>query len=276
MRVVLAFLAGLGAGGLFLVLLQPVLASPALQRENYRGHRLPTAGGLVALVATVVVIGCWWFVDRRYELRHVLPAALGFGLFGLVDDLLGSGADGRGFTGHLRALSRGRLTTGGLKLLGGAAVGLVTASIVDDQPVRLLLDAALVALAANLGNLFDRAPGRTIKAGVLASAVLVAGVGLHPALLGPAVVVGAFVALLPADLGERQMLGDTGANALGAVLGTGVLLVCPFNVRMAVLVVVLFLNAASELVSFSEVIQRVGPLRWVDRAGRRPGYPEVP
>jgi hypothetical protein len=39
---------------------------------------------------------------------------------------------------------------------------------------------------------------------------------------------------------------------------------------MLVLVAVLFLNALSEVVSFSEIIERVGPLRWVDRIGRRP------
>jgi hypothetical protein len=53
-------------------------------------------------------------------------------------------------------------------------------------------------------------------------------------------------------------------------------LVAPFEVRIGALVVVLALNLVSEAVSFSAVIDRVGPLRWVDRAGRRAGYPELP
>ena len=32
---------------------------------------------------------------------------------------------------------------------------------------NLIVDALLIALAANLGNLLDRAPGRTIKAGLI-------------------------------------------------------------------------------------------------------------
>jgi hypothetical protein len=39
--------------------------------------------------------------------------------------------------------------------------------------------------------------------------------------------------------------------------------------RTLTLVVVAALNLASERVSFSAVIDRVGPLRFLDRAGRR-------
>jgi UDP-N-acetylmuramyl pentapeptide phosphotransferase/UDP-N-acetylglucosamine-1-phosphate transferase len=71
------------------------------------------------------------------------------------------------------------------------------------------------------------------------------------------------------DLRERLMLGDAGANALGAVLGLGVVLACSPGVRTLVLVVVAALNLASELVSFSRVIDRVAPLRALDQLGRR-------
>ena len=56
----------------------------------------------------------------------VLFAAFGFGLLGFMDDVLGS--EDRGFRGHLRALAQGRLTTGMLKLIGGAAIALVLAA----------------------------------------------------------------------------------------------------------------------------------------------------
>lgn len=277
MKVLLGFGAGLLAGGTLLVLLRPVLEHPMLQRENHRGHRLPTAGGVVALVAAVFVLATWVLIDRNTPVQLVLPTLLGFGVLGLLDDLVGSGADGRGFSGHLRALGRGRLTTGGLKLLGGGAIGVFGGALWDDRPVRILLDAALIALAANLGNLLDRAPGRTLKVGALAAVVVTVLSGLHrPQLVGPAIAVGALLALLPSDLGERLMVGDTGANALGAVLGLAVVLTTSFPIRMVVLVGVLFLNALSEVVSFSKIIDGVGPLRWIDRAGRQPRYPDLP
>jgi len=276
MRIAGAFVLGLVLGAAFLQLLRPVLASPLLVRINHRGRHVPTAGGIVAVVAAACGTAAWWFVQPYGAVHVALTTVLGFGLLGFVDDVLAAGAD-RGFTGHLRALSHGRLTTGGLKLLGGAVVGVLAAVPIDgDQHGRLLLDAVLIALAANVGNLFDRAPGRTLKVGTVAALAVLVLAPRRVLLTGPAIAVGAFLALLPADLNETIMLGDTGANALGGVLGLAVVLTATFRIRMVVLVGLLFLNALSEVVSFSSVIERVAPLRWVDRAGRPPGYPEVP
>lgn len=277
MKVGVGLLAGLAAGTLLLVLLRPVLSHPLLDRENYRGRQLPTAGGLVAVVAVLAVEGCWALLDGRGVHHVYVLVTLAFGALGFVDDLLGTGADGRGFVGHLRALSRGRLTTGGMKLFGGGAAALIACAAVDgDRVGRLVVDAALVALAANLANLFDRAPGRTLKVGGTCFVVLAVVAGLDDDLAGVAVAVGAFLALLPADLSERLMLGDTGANPLGAVLAVGLVLAAPFEARVVALGAVLALNLLSEAVSFSAVIDRVAPLRWIDRAGRRPGYPDLP
>ena len=158
-----------------------------------------------------------------------------------------------------------------MKLFGGAAVAVVVVAVVEPGSLgRLLADGALVALSANLGNLFDRAPGRTTKVALLALVVLVVGAGAEPELAGVALAVGAGAGLLPGDLAERLMLGDAGANVLGAALGLGVVLVCSPGVRTVVLVVVALLNLASERISFSRVIASVGALRAVDAWGREP------
>ena len=253
-----------------------VLDRPLFARVNHRGRSVPTAGGLVPAVATVLVAaGAAVAMPASLREEYAAPVAsvvvvvLGLALLGLVDDLAGSGDDGRGFRGHLAALRRGRLTTGGLKLVGGGAVTVVAcAPISGGGPVRLLADAALVALAANLGNLLDRAPGRTLKGSAGAFAVLALAAGVPAELAVVAVVVGAALALLPADLSERLMLGDTGANALGGVLGIGVVLAAGPGARLVVLAGVAALNVAGELVSFSRVIDAVPVLRAADRAGR--------
>jgi hypothetical protein len=66
------------------------------------------------------------------------------------------------------------------------------------------------------------------------------------------------------------MLGDAGANALGALLGTAAAATLPRAARVAVLAAILGLTAASEVVSFTKVIERTPPLRWLDMLGRRP------
>jgi hypothetical protein len=277
--VVLAFLAGaVLAAGLW-VLTAPAFGADAFTRENFRGRTLPTAVGvLIALVVLAVdaVVTLVVAADADVDdvavagLRLATVTSLGFALLGLLDDLGGAGESG-GFRGHLKALLSGRLTTGAAKLFGGAAVGVIVVSYREpDSLGRVLADGALVALAANLGNLFDRAPGRTLKVSLVAFAVLVALVGAEPSLAGVALVVGAGAGLLTADLSERMMLGDAGANVLGAALGLGVVIGCSPGVRTAVLVVVALLNLASERVSFSRVINAVPPLRAADRWGREP------
>jgi UDP-N-acetylmuramyl pentapeptide phosphotransferase/UDP-N-acetylglucosamine-1-phosphate transferase len=273
--VLVGLVAGLLAGVIALGRAGAVSRAPALQRTNHRDRTLPTAMGVLAVIAVLAVEAVWTatevLTDERWDRgprRLAVLVALGFGLLGLLDDLVGSGGDGRGFRGHLRAMRSGQLTTGFVKLAGGGAVAVIVASGVSDRVIDVVVDALLIALAANLANLLDRAPGRAGKVGAVAFVALLIAGGAQRALGGVAAVVGAVVALLPADLHERLMLGDAGANVLGAALGLGVALVAPTGVRVAVLVVLLALNLLSEAISFSSVIERVPPLRWLDQLGR--------
>ena len=278
--VVVAFVVGALVAALLWVLAAPAFAAPVFERQNFRGRTLPTSAGLVVVLTVLVVDAALAvLVAAGYDppagtvvgLRMATVAALGFGLLGLLDDLGGVGESG-GFTGHLKALAGGRLTTGAIKLFGGAALAVVVvATWAPDHGIAwLLADAALVALAANLGNLFDRAPARTTKVALVAFAVLVIATGADNVLSGVAVLAGAGAGLIVPDLRERLMLGDAGANVLGAALGLGVVLTCSGGVRIGALVVVAALNLASERVSFTKVINGTAPLRAFDQLGREP------
>jgi UDP-N-acetylmuramyl pentapeptide phosphotransferase/UDP-N-acetylglucosamine-1-phosphate transferase len=277
--VLVGFLAGLAGGLGGWLMLRPTFAAPIFGRENHRGLTVPTAAGLIVPLAvlaseTALQVGesLDWEPNAVTDAPRaaVLILALGLGLLGLLDDLAGAGESG-GFAGHLGALRHGRFTTGSLKLFGGAAVAIVAVQGPRSNSLgRVLLDAAVIALCANAANLFDRAPGRTLKVSVLAFAVLAVATGAPAELLGVAVAVGAGAGLLWPDLREQLMLGDVGANVLGGVIGLGVVIATAPTTRTLVLLGVLALNLASEAVSFSKVIDRVGPLRALDRAGRRP------
>jgi UDP-N-acetylmuramyl pentapeptide phosphotransferase/UDP-N-acetylglucosamine-1-phosphate transferase len=66
------------------------------------------------------------------------------------------------------------------------------------------------------------------------------------------------------------MLGDTGSNVLGAAIGYGLVAGLSGTGEWAALAVVVAANLVSERVSFSAVIDRTGPLRWLDRLGCGP------
>lgn len=276
----LGSLAGFVAARALWLLLRPSLAQPVLLRPNWRDRTVPTAIGIVVALAVVMVeatrvvggaagIGSGTIGPTR---ASVIVVVAGMALVGFLDDLVGAD-EARGFRGHLGALREGRLTTGGAKLFGGLAVAVVAVAVAgggrDPSVPRLAADAVLVALAANLGNLFDRRPGRATKVGLASFAALVLATGATHRLTAVAVVVGAAAALLFDDLRERLMLGDTGANALGGAIGLGVVVGCAPASRTAVLLAVVVLNLASEVISFGQVIDALPPLRAVDRWGRR-------
>jgi UDP-GlcNAc:undecaprenyl-phosphate GlcNAc-1-phosphate transferase len=264
--------AALAAAAIAFVLWRPLrtcFAAPALQRENYRGHRLPTAIGLVAVFAAVAVVAVRLAVEPGAVDTATVVVLAGFGLLGLFDDLAGQG-HARGFRGHLRALARGEITSGAVKLAGGALVALAAAAVVTDGSiVRLVLATATIALAANTANLFDRAPGRTIKVAVIAFVAVAAATRHDSGLAGPAAGVGGAVGLLPVDLAEDGMLGDTGANPLGAVVGLAVAANCGVVATAAVAGALAALNVSAEWVSFTRVIDGTGWLRRADRWGAR-------
>lgn len=238
------------------------------ERTNFRGERVTLWEGPAlaagACAGTLLVSG----LPLRFRMAAVLAGG-GAAAFGAYDDLSGSGG-ARGFKGHLGALARGEVTTGAVKILGIGATGAAAALAVSRNPVDLLVNGALIAGSANLLNLFDLRPGRAVKVGLVAGAPLLA----HPrAGLIAAPALGAAAALLPEDLGERAMLGDAGANALGAVLGVAAAAGLPRAVRGGVLTGVVALTAASEFVSFTRVIAATPPLRRFDELGRRPAPP---
>ncbi|MEX2290850.1 MAG: hypothetical protein WD794_11065 [Mycobacteriales bacterium] len=222
------------------------------ERVNHRGRPLSLLSG-PALVAALAA-------STDLPRAAAVVAAVGAGAVGGYDDATGSRCpQDRGLRGHAAALRAGRLTGGAVKVVGISAVGLLATRLLGrTRPVDLLLGGAVVAGSANLVNLLDLRPGRALKAG-----------GVAALLLGQPGPAAATAALLTDDLHERAMLGDAGANALGAVLGLALLQRHPER-RRAALAVLVGLTAASEIVSFSRVIDAVAPLRWVDRAGRLP------
>jgi UDP-N-acetylmuramyl pentapeptide phosphotransferase/UDP-N-acetylglucosamine-1-phosphate transferase len=274
--------AGFLAGRLVWLLLRPTFEQPLFQRENVAGREVPVAAGIVLPLALLVVesgralaaaagLGGDRFLTTDARVG-VVAAVVGFAFLGLLDDLAGEYGDSRGFRGHVAALVGGRMTTGAVKMIGGIAVALWASGVVDVADKvgagRLVMDGAVVALAANLGNLLDRAPGRAGKFGLLSFGALAIATLLPPELAGVAVVAGALGALFLDDLHERLMLGDAGANAFGGAMGLGVVLAGGATLRLVVLVVLGVLNLLSEFVSFSRVINAVPALRAFDRAGR--------
>ncbi|MDM7856505.1 hypothetical protein [Cellulomonas alba] len=248
-------------------------------RTNHRGEPVSMLEG--PAVAAGLVAGA---VVGAPSARAAAALALATGAgaaFGVVDDLAEDRtATRKGLRGHLGALARGEVTTGGLKVLGIGAGALLAAAVATPRhrpggasrsavgwAADVAVSGALVAASANLVNLLDLRPGRALKAVGIAAGPLALG---GPAAAPAAAMLGAVAAAAPADLAESDMLGDGGANALGAALGTALVIGAPRPVRIAALAGAVALTVASERVSFTQVIERTPVLRDIDGWGRRP------
>ncbi|MGG2465220.1 hypothetical protein ACO0M4_36605 [Streptomyces sp. RGM 3693] len=189
------------------------------ERKNYAGRTVTLHAGPAAALGTALAVAGAPGLSPRARGAAAL-AVLAAGGCGAYDDLAGAGDPRRGFRAHLSALRHGEVTSGAVKLFGIGAAGLAAGALLKDRPVDKLLAGVVIAGSAHLVNLLDVRPGRAAGAVVALAA---------PGLLrrGPAgplsaVPLGAAAAVAGDDLGERTMLGDAGAHALGAALGLAV------------------------------------------------------
>ena len=254
------------------------LRDAGLVRENYAGRRLAFPLGAVLLAASLVALAPLAPLDDRAELdlldpelRRWFAYVVGVAFLGLLDDSLGRGESAdtaRGWRGHAHAVLSGRLSTGAIKAVGALALAAYATSGLGREALDYLVDLALLLLATNFANLLDLRPGRVEKALALVGAGLCLGywtlepVELLGLFIGP-VVVGAWFTLR-----ERAMLGDTGSNLVGALIGIWLVTTLSDPGRLVALAVLAILTVYGEFRSLSSAIERIPLIRRLDSLGR--------
>jgi UDP-GlcNAc:undecaprenyl-phosphate GlcNAc-1-phosphate transferase len=228
------------------------------RRRNYRGRRVifPLGVLLLATAGFALTAG----------LNRWLVFLCSVAYLGLIDDL--AGGEPRGWRGHGRAVARGELSTGAIKAVGTVVLSAYAAAGNGATGGRFLAEVLVLALAAHLGNLLDTRPGRVEKA--LAATILVVCVASRS--LGPVAPIGPLVAAVALGswltLSERAMWGDTGASAIGGMIG--VLLVTSLSAPGIALALALLvaISLYGEFRSISAVIERVPLFERLDSVGR--------
>jgi hypothetical protein len=249
-----------------------------LARENYRARRVAFPAGAVLVACSLVALAPLAILDDRAnldlldpDLRRWAVYVLGVALLGLIDDALGRGTDAatpRGWRGHARAIASGRFSTGAIKAVGALALAAYATSGLGHRDFAYVSDLALLLLTTNLFNLLDLRPGRVEKIFVALLAAVCIGawtavpLQLLGVFIGPVLVVAAFT------LRERAMLGDTGANLVGALAGVTLLVALGETARYVALGIVVALNIYGEFRSISRTIEGVPLLRSLDSLGR--------
>ncbi|QEU12086.1 hypothetical protein [Dermabacter vaginalis] len=258
-----------------------------LARRNFRGEHVTLAEGIE--VACALTAGALVSLGAKSAAAMALVGAVGLG-----DDVLepvlmrGGEAPPKGLKGHVGALAHGRLTTGNVKILGiAAAAGVLARECASARGERGAdascsstalavvdcgLDTVLIAASANLANLFDLRPSRALKATTLGAILALAGPSGATSSRARARLASAHAAAMllaaPRDFGARGMLGDAGANVLGANAGAMAALSSSRGFRGAMACVAVSLTLLSERVSFTRLIASSEVLTAIDEWGR--------
>ena len=254
------------------------LDDAGLRRPNYAARELAFPLGAVLVAASLVALALLAPLDDRADLNLLEPDlrrwfayVVGVAFLGLFDDALGRGAEAgtaRGWRGHARAVLSGDLSTGAIKAVGAFALAAYATSGLGRESLDYVVDLALLLLATNLANLLDLRPGRVEKTLALVAAGLCIGywtlapVELLGLFIGP-VIVGAYFTLR-----EKAMLGDTGSNVVGALIGIWLVTTLSDPGRLVALGLLVALTVYGEFRSISAAIERIPPLRWLDSLGR--------
>lgn len=240
-----------------------------LVKENFNKCPIVASYGIVAFVwiAAMVLSLSAAGLAMWNDAKLYLPAMAAMWVLGILDDTLGSREVG-GFSGHFKKLIRERkLTTGAVKALGGGIVGLVAGWMISDGKISGFIPAALlIPLSANLLNLFDLRPGRTL-------ALFFLGIGLTYIVAGGHITAGRVVAVIAIvallfgiwDSRGRAMMGDSGSNMLGAALGITITANTGIAFQWCAIAVIVWIHLYSEKRSISQLIERNRVLRSIDR-----------
>lgn len=265
--IVLAVLGGAVAEGLLLFFLLPMLREAGAVRKNYLNQEIPVSAGLSFPLAYMLVGLCYALLNPYPPENLLLLGLVTISFLGFIDDMLGQ-RDTLGFRGHFGALFKGRLTTGGLKAVGGGVIALFIAVFIGGGWLNIIFNTLIMALSTNLMNLLDLRPGRAIKGFLIFLVVIVALAGgrIDYYLLAP--LLGAVLYYFPADLKARVMMGDAGSNVLGLALGFMAVTSLSWNARLGCLVFLIAMHIYTEKYSLTRTIENNVVLRSIDQLGR--------
>lgn len=247
-----------------------------LARDNFRGRRVAFPAGAVLIVCSLIALAPLAILDDRADLDLLDPDlrrwavyVLGVALLGLLDDALGAHDSApRGWRGHARAIAAGRFSTGAIKAVGALALAAYATSGLGDRDFAYVADLLLLLLTTNLFNLLDLRPGRSAKALLLLGAALSLGALSVHGLWTVGLFLGPVLILLPLDLRERGMLGDTGSNAIGAIAGVWLVVTLSTLGQAIALGVMAVATVYGEFRSISALVERTPGLRHIDSLGR--------
>ena len=249
---------------LLLLHLSPILG---LSKPNFRQEIIPASYGIIMLAYALAGLDIIAILNPSAN-NHILVTAVvasSMCLLGFIDDVFGS-RETSGFRGHFRMLiQQGKLTTGAAKAIGGGLTGIAAGYVISDgSTARWIVSALLIPLGANTLNLLDLRPGRACGAMILGLAMVFPFAFYKHDLSIVFLITCITFAFAFWDGRGKAMMGDSGSNQLGAVLGVLIAVQTHISFQIVMLLLMIGIQIYSEKHSINALIDRNRLLRKID------------
>jgi len=238
-------------------------------KKNYEGINIPYSMGILYILNILFITPLFFISIDRNEIIILILILLGcltMAFVGLIDDYMGT-RDVTGLKGHIKMLIRKRITTGGIKAITGIIIAIIISIIISRTIVDGIINIFLITLFSNFINLLDLRPGRALKTYIIISGLFL------PFLNGPIGLImistiGISLSYFPYDVRAESMLGDTGSNSLGIILGiAATFFILP--IKITILMILIFIQVYAEKKSISYLIDNNKVLQYIDNLGRK-------
>lgn len=244
------------------------LSSSGFTAKNYAGNDVPVGTGLlwgwVLLVCTALIglVGTLVAdVSAFMSELHVLAALVaGVTLLGFIDDS-SRDINEKGFRAHVKAFLNGKLTSGLLKAAGGLVMSVIIAAHFTNSPLIIVLNALIIGLFMNFINLLDLRPGRALATFMVLTNIIMIATFVNNGMLDISwnfwgIFLAPATAIFLSDMRGQSMLGDTGSNTLGAILGYVTIVNFDTNIKVAVLFALLAFNIIADRISITGALEK--------------------
>ncbi len=246
-----------------------MLSSGKLTILNYRNKVVPCGMGILFFFIILIWIPILIFLypEQKNLSLAIIFCTASLAFIGLLDDFAGDRKI-KGLKGHFRSLMQGVLTSGIIKALTGMYLSLIVVMVASADIVEGIIDFILLSLSINFINLLDVRPGRAVKTFIFFSMIFLIFPKPAPAFFLLVGTVLCAMIYLPLELREMYMLGDTGANVLGGLLGVNVIMGTPPAGKILFALWLVGIHYLAERTSITLLVEKIPVLHYLDSIGR--------
>lgn len=273
MHIIISLLLSILYGLLILPLILKFIKSNAKYKCNYRNKEVYGSAGIAFIPGILFLCTIYLYIEKiicnRMEINVflILIGVLSAAFTGYIDDNTDDPV--KGIFKHIKQLLSGNITSGSIKAVTGIIVSFIISLIINNSSIDILISLLIISMTQNFINLLDLRPGRAVKSYFFLSILSLLSLNVSTIFIS----INLFMIIIlffyiPYEFKEIFMMGDTGSNVLGIIIGITIASSDNYLFKLFTLFILLYAQLFAETGSISALIEHNAILNLIDKAGR--------